>query len=126
MSTKKSSKKAKKSRESKSPHWETFRAGFRSLLAMKGMTQAELARRLGVRPQAIAAWLRPPESGEDEERTPNVETLLQIADVLGVSLDRLMGRRMPEDKVLWDLQQQLERVAGAIRAKLAEPGGKQG
>ena len=84
------------------------------------MTQVELARRLGVRLQAVAAWLRPPKSRQDEERTPNVETLLQIADVLGVSLDRLMGRRMPDDDVLWEVQQHLERVAGSIGAKLAQ------
>ena len=78
-----------------------------------------------MRPQAVAAWLRPPKSRQDEERTPNVETLLEIADVLGVSLDRLMGRRMAEDEVLWELQQQLERVAASIGAKLAHRSGNE-
>ena len=87
------------------------------------MTQARLAKKLGIRPQAISAWLRSGESGGDEERTPSVETLLEIADILEVSLDRLMGRSIPQDETLKVVHEHLQSIAEAIGAKLP-PNGK--
>ena len=47
-----------------------------------GITQAELARRLGVTPQAISQY-------ERGEKKPKIETIKKIADALGVSWFRL-------------------------------------
>jgi transcriptional regulator with XRE-family HTH domain len=49
-----------------------------------GLTQAELARRAGVRASAVAYWLR-------GRRAPGFGALVKVADALGVSLDRLRG-----------------------------------
>lgn len=50
-----------------------------------GLSQRELARNLGLFPQAISRY----ESGTGE---PNIETLIKIADFFNVSIDELVGR----------------------------------
>lgn len=49
-----------------------------------GMTQAELANRLGIPYQSIGQW-------ENDLRNPKYETLQKIADALGVTVLYLMG-----------------------------------
>lgn len=49
-----------------------------------GLNQSELARKLGVSPQSVQAW----ESGKN---TPRNSKLLSIGQVLGVSINYLMG-----------------------------------
>ena len=49
----------------------------------KGLTQAELAKRVGVTQQAVANW----ESGGV---TPTVDKALKLADALGVSLEKII------------------------------------
>lgn len=51
----------------------------RQIRESAGITQAELARRLGVHQPLVARW----ESGR---RMPKVETLQRIADALGLNL----------------------------------------
>ena len=57
----------------------------------KGIKQDELARVVGVTPQAVSKW----ENGG----VPDIELLPLIADFFGVSIDRLFGRKTgdPED-----------------------------
>ena len=50
-----------------------------------GMTQAELAERLNYTDKAVSKW-------ERGESMPDVTTLVQLADLFGVSLDDLAGR----------------------------------
>lgn len=52
--------------------------GIKNARLVVGVTQAELARRLGVTPQAISQY-------EREEKKPKIETIKKIADALGVS-----------------------------------------
>lgn len=52
--------------------------GIKNARLTVGITQAELARRLGVTPQAISQY-------EREEKKPKIETIKKIADALGVS-----------------------------------------
>lgn len=49
-----------------------------------GMTQQQLAQRLGIPYQSIGQW-------ERGIRKPKIETLQAIADAIGVSLDYLLG-----------------------------------
>lgn len=52
--------------------------GIKNARLIVGITQAELARRLGVTPQAISQY-------ERGEKKPKIETIKKIADALGVS-----------------------------------------
>lgn len=52
--------------------------GIKNTRLTVGITQAELARRLGVTPQAISQY-------ERGEKKPKIETIKKIADALGVS-----------------------------------------
>lgn len=71
--------------------------GIKNARLTVGITQAELARRLGVTPQAISQY-------ERGEKKPKIETIKKIADALGVSwfhlshLDDLVATS--EEKVL--------------------------
>ena len=60
----------------------------RVVLARKAITQAELARRLGLRRQQVEAWgLDQAEGGH----VPGADTLARIAEAVGCALDDLYG-----------------------------------
>lgn len=61
------------------------------------ITQAELAEKLSVSPQAVSRW-------ENGQAYPDIELLVKIADFFKVSMDELMGR---ESSDLIDLGQKL-------------------
>ena len=54
-----------------------------------GMTQAELAERIGYSDKAVSKW-------ERAESVPDVFTLAQLAKVFGISLDALVGETAPQ------------------------------
>ena len=62
----------------------------RKLRKMRGMTMKELGLRVGVSEASISFY-------ETGKQFPGVETLRKIADVLGVSVDALLGRDMESD-----------------------------
>ena len=66
----------------------TFANSLKSLLDKRGMTQRALAEKLGTTEVTVSRYT----SGN---RTPNVETTVAIAEVLGVSLDQLVGYEPP-------------------------------
>lgn len=49
----------------------------------KGLTQAELAKRVGVTQQAVANW-------ELGVRNPTIQKALKVADALGVPLEKII------------------------------------
>lgn len=56
----------------------------RVILARKGWSQADLARKMGLKPQSIAPWMT-------EKSYPASKNLRMIANSLGVSIDQLTG-----------------------------------
>ena len=50
-----------------------------------GMTREQLARCLGVSPQAVSKW-------EHGQSCPDISILPELASVLGTSIDELLGR----------------------------------
>lgn len=57
----------------------------KSLRKSQGLSQTELANRLGFTQQAIARW-------EIGKNLPDLDTLVQLADLFDVSTDYLVGR----------------------------------
>ena len=57
----------------------------RRLRMARGITQVELAHRLGVSKQSVSNW-------ESNNIQPSIELLEKIADLFGVTTDNLLGR----------------------------------
>ena len=57
----------------------------RRLRMARGITQVELAHRLGVSKQSVSNW-------ESNNIQPSIELLEKIADLFGVTTDYLLGR----------------------------------
>ena len=57
----------------------------RRLRTARGITQVELAHRLGVSKQSVSNW-------ESNNIQPSIELLEKIADLFGVTTDYLLGR----------------------------------
>lgn len=57
-----------------------------------GMTQDELATRLGISFQAVSKW-------ENSQSLPDVEQLLRTADIFHISLDTLMGHTPARERL---------------------------
>lgn len=56
-----------------------------------GMTQTELAEKLGVSQQAVSFW-------ENGDRYPRTADLPRIADALGVTIDELLREKEGEER----------------------------
>jgi transcriptional regulator with XRE-family HTH domain len=68
-----------------------MRTGERVLLTakIKGVTQADIAEKLGIRPAAVSLW------GKDG-RNPPAKRLPEVAKILGVTVEFLMGEEAGE------------------------------
>ena len=65
----------------------SFGTKIQELRKEKGMTQEELANDLAITPQSVSKW-------ENEQSTPDLDTLVKIAKILGVSCDYLLGNEV--------------------------------
>ena len=61
----------------------------RTLRLVRGMSQVELARRLGVTKQSVSNW-------ENDNIQPSIEMLKKLADIFSVSTDYLLGLEKEE------------------------------
>lgn len=66
----------------------TFAKQFKSLIEKRGLTQRIVAERINTTETTISRYV----SGD---RTPNIETAVELAAVLGVSMDTLVGVEPP-------------------------------
>ena len=66
----------------------------------KNLTQAEVASALGV---SSVVYSR----NETGSRQPSIETLIQLADIFGVTVDYLLGRQDIEDSTLSEYELRL-------------------
>jgi transcriptional regulator with XRE-family HTH domain len=63
---------------------------FQRVREARGLTQAELAQRAGVRLRSLQEW-------EQGTRIPRFDRVIQLANGLGVTLDELAGRTPPPE-----------------------------
>ena len=73
----------------------TFAQKLKELRTRAGMSQERLAEKVGVSRQAITKW-------ETDKGAPEMENLMALSDLFGVSVDELLGReiRRPADGFL--------------------------
>ena len=64
---------------------ETMGKRISDLRKSKGMTQEQLAQKVGVTAQAVSKW-------ENDLSCPDISILPQLAEALGVTTDELLGR----------------------------------
>ena len=64
---------------------ETFGQRLARLRKAKGYTQEDIANKINISPQAVSKW-------ENDLSTPDIFILSQLADILEVSVDELLGR----------------------------------
>lgn len=72
---------------------ETFGQRFTRLRKQRGLTQEELGEKLGVSGQAVSKW-------ENDASMPDISLLVQLSDILGVSLDDLLGKERQLTRVV--------------------------
>lgn len=78
------------------------------------MTQKTLADAIGSTSAAVSAWLAESSKGKSPPKFPNAEHLFKMADVLQVSLDRLVGRRVLGTEILEQARDQSRQQADAL------------
>ena len=77
-----------------------------------GMTQAELAHKLGISAAGIAQW-------ENDLRNPKIETLRKLADALGVTPGYLLyGDTDPVQRSLFDAEDTAKALKGELQKSL--------
>lgn len=70
---------------------ETFGQRLSRIRKEKGYTQEDIASRITISPQAVSKW-------ENDISSPDILVLSSLADILGVSVDELLGREGEEEK----------------------------
>ena len=72
---------------------ETFGQRFARLRKQRGLKQEELAEKVGVSGQAVSKW-------ENDASMPDVSLLVPLSELLGVSLDELLGKEQPIARIV--------------------------
>ena len=68
---------------------ESFGQRLSRLRKEKGLTQEDIANRITISPQAVSKW-------ENDISSPDILVLSQLADILGVTIDELLGHKNTE------------------------------
>ena len=74
---------------------ETFGQRFQRLRKEAGLTQEEVAEKVGITPQGVSKW-------ENDLSSPDINILVKLAEILGVSVEELLGKDKEKTKVLQD------------------------
>ena len=64
---------------------ETFGQRITNLRKEKGLTQNDIAEKIGVTAQAVSKW-------ENDQATPDIDILIKLSDIFEISLDELLGK----------------------------------
>lgn len=65
----------------------------KNLRTTKNLSQDDLAEKLYISRQAVSKW-------ENSEATPDIDKLVQLAEIFGVSLDYLVLGKEPEKEIV--------------------------
>ena len=64
---------------------ETFGQRLARLRREKGLTQEEIAEKIGISPQAVSKW-------ENDVSSPDISIIISLSEILDVTTDELLGR----------------------------------
>lgn len=81
-----------------------FSQRLRQLRKSKHLTQAQVAKRVGVTPSMISSY-------ETDIRNPSPEVIVRLADLLGTTTDHLLGRK---DGLTIDISDLTSKEAAAV------------
>ena len=87
-----------------------FLWNLKTLRKQKGFSQEELATRLHVVRQTISKW-------EKNLSVPDADTLIRLAEILGVSVSELLGTKIENENVASDVAEQLSRINEQLAIK---------
>ena len=73
----------------------------------KGLTQLELAEKMGVTDKAVSKW-------ERDLSCPDINSLPNLAEILGVSVDELMQIKKEAEKPMQSVQEIIQMVFKAV------------
>lgn len=73
---------------------ETLGSRIATLRKQKNLTQEELGEKLNVSSQAVSKW-------ENDISAPDVYSLPELSEILGVSVDELLGKKTEVDAVIY-------------------------
>ncbi|MBQ1303776.1 MAG: helix-turn-helix transcriptional regulator, partial [Erysipelotrichaceae bacterium] len=68
---------------------ESFGARLAELRRQHNLTQNDIADRLNISAQAVSKW-------ENDLTSPDIDTLLKLADIFNISTDELLGKNKIE------------------------------
>ena len=74
---------------------ETFGQRFQRLRKEAGLTQEEVAEKVGITPQGVSKW-------ENDLSSPDINILVKLAEISGVSVEELLGEEKEKTQVLQD------------------------
>ncbi len=77
---------------------ETFGQRFARLRKTKGLRQEDIAEKIGISPQAVSKW-------ENDISLPDITLLSDLADMLNVSLDDLLGKQTRQTEVVTEVSE---------------------
>lgn len=91
---------------------ETFGQRFQRLRKNVGLTQEDVAAKLNITAQAISKW-------ENDVSAPDISVLVELADMLGVTLNELLGKEVETKLVPPDQRKKIENMFFRIRVQSA-------
>lgn len=67
---------------------ETFGQRLAALRKEKGLTQNDIAYKVGITAQAVSKW-------ENDQASPDIDILIKLSEIFDISLDELLGKVKP-------------------------------
>ena len=67
---------------------ETFGQRLAALRKEKGLTQNDIADKVGITAQAVSKW-------ENDQASPDIDILIKLSEIFDISLDELLGKVKP-------------------------------
>ena len=92
---------------------ETFGQRLQRLRKNASLTQEEVATKLNITAQAVSKW-------ENDVSAPDISVLIELSDILGVSLDELLGKQRETTLVPQEQRKDINNMFFRIRVNSHE------